>query len=190
MKKKNLKDEKKIGQHFFFFFSKLPQKRCQGGWMPSTLSTPQSVYEEDLAEETAEKNLKNQKIKKKFLKNRTSFLFNFSKLPPKKDAQGNAVYILSASMCFWRGWSIRGCWKFILQMYYGVDFFFSIVCGRLLCQPISEYWNRTTILIPFLQAIKHFCNFIPSYFMKRFAFLIDDTSYTSGGTTVVPGGRL
>ena len=46
-----------------------------------------------------------------------------------------------------------------------------------LCQPISEYWNRTTILIPFLQAIKHFCNFIPSYFMKRFAFLIDDTSY-------------
>ena len=37
--------------------------------------------------------------------------------------------------------------------------------------------NRTTTLIPFLQAIKHFCYFIPSYFMERFAFLIDGTSY-------------
>ena len=46
-----------------------------------------------------------------------------------------------------------------------------------LCQPISEYCNRTTTLIPFLRAIKHFCNFIPSYFMEGFAFLIDDTSY-------------
>ena len=36
--------------------------------------------------------------------------------------------------------------------------------------------NRTTTLIPFLQAIKHFCNFIPSYFMERFTFLIG-TSY-------------
>ena len=40
--------------------------------------------------------------------------------------------------------------------------------------PISEYWNRTTTLIPFLQ---HFCYFIPSYFMERFALLIDGTSY-------------
>ena len=30
-------------------------------------------------------------------------------------------------------------------------------------KPISEYWNRTTALIPFLQAIEHFCNFIHSY---------------------------
>ena len=59
-------------------------------------------------------------------------------------------------------------------------FFFFFNClwkAEFLCQPVSEYWNRTTILIPFLQAIKHFCNFILSYFMKRFAFLIDDTSY-------------
>ena len=80
--------------------------------MPSILSTPQSVYEEDLAEETAEKKIKNQKkikktkkikkskkIKKNIL-NRTSFFFNFLKLPPKKDAQGNAVYILSALNVF------------------------------------------------------------------------------------------
>ena len=53
---------------------------------------------------------------------------------------------------------------------------FSIVCGRLSFY-VRRFLNRTTILIPFLQAIKHFCNFIPSYFMKRFAFLIDDTSY-------------
>ena len=32
--------------------------------MPSILSTPQSVYEEDLAEETAEKKIKNQKKSK------------------------------------------------------------------------------------------------------------------------------
>ena len=25
----------------------------------------------------------------------------------------------------------------------------------------SEYWNRTITLIPFVEAIKHFCNFIP-----------------------------
>ena len=46
--------------------------------MPSTLSTPQSVYEEDLAGETAEKKIKikknqktkkNQKIKKGLKKN-------------------------------------------------------------------------------------------------------------------------
>ena len=42
---------KKIGQHFI---SKLPPKKVSRG-TPSTLSTPQSVYEEDLAEETAEK---------------------------------------------------------------------------------------------------------------------------------------
>ena len=67
--------------------------------------------------------------------------------------------------------------NFIL-IYHGVDFFFFNCLWRaeFLRQPISEYWNRTTILIPFLQAIKHFCNFIPSNFMEGFAFLIDDTS--------------
>ena len=86
--------------------------------MPSILSTTQSVYEEDLAEETAEKKIKNQKksknqkikkskkIKKdkKIIKKKgTSFLFfYFLKLPPKKDAQGNAVYILSALNVFFK----------------------------------------------------------------------------------------
>ena len=63
-------------------------------------------------------------------------------------------------------------------MYYGIDFFFNCLWkAEFLCQPISEYWNRTTTSIPFLQAIRHFCNFIPSNFMEGFAFLIDDTSY-------------
>ena len=65
-------------------------------------------------------------------------------------------------------------------MYDGVHFFCVFNClgkAEFSCQPISEYWNRTTTLIPFLQAIKHFCNFIPSYFVEIFAVLIDDTSY-------------
>ena len=62
----------------------------------------------------------------------------------------------------------------------GVRFFFIFNCLlqiEFLSQLISEYWNRTTTLIPFLQAITHFCNFIPSNFMEGFTFLIDDTSY-------------
>ena len=40
-------------------------------------------------------------------------------------------------------------------------------------QPISEYWNQTTTLIPFLQAIKHFwlktpCMYILHFVMKIF----------------------
>ncbi len=38
--------------------------------MPSILSTPQSVYEEDLAEETAEKKIKNQKKSKNLKKSK------------------------------------------------------------------------------------------------------------------------
>ena len=43
-------------------------------------------------------------------------------------------------------------------------------------QPIYGYRNQTTTLIRFLQAINHFCYFIPC-FIERFAFLIDHTSY-------------
>ena len=67
-----------------------------------------------------------------------------------------------------------------LQMYDGVHFLCVLYClwkAEFSSQPISEYWNQMTTLIPFLQVIKHFCNFIPSYFMERFAFLIEDTSY-------------
>jgi len=39
--------------------------------MPSILSTPQSVYEEDLAEETAEKKIKNQKKSKNLITSKT-----------------------------------------------------------------------------------------------------------------------
>ena len=58
--------------------------------MPSTLSTPQCVYEEDLAEETAEKKIKNQKIKKRLkkIKNRTSFFFKFFEIAPEKRCPG------------------------------------------------------------------------------------------------------
>ena len=62
----------------------------------------------------------------------------------------------------------------------GFSFFFIFNCLlqiEFLSQLVYEYRNRTTTLIPFLQAIKHFCVFIPSNFMERFAFLIDDTSY-------------
>ena len=65
-------------------------------------------------------------------------------------------------------------------MYDGVHFLCVFNClwkAEFSCQPISEYWNRTTTLIPFLQVIKHFCNVIPSYFMEGFAFFIYDTSY-------------
>ena len=48
---------------------------------------------------------------------------------------------------------------------------------EFLSQPISKYRNRMTTLIPFLRAIWKFCNFIHSYFMDRFAFLIELTSY-------------
>ena len=49
---------------------------------------------------------------------------------------------------------------------------------EFLSQSISKYRNRTTTLLPFLQAINHFCTFIHSYFMDRFALLIEGTSYT------------
>ena len=90
------------------------------------------------------------------------------------------------SKCFWRGWSRRGHWKFILQMLDRVHFFVQLnYSGRLsFSQPISKYRNQTTTLIPFLQAINHFCNFIPSYFIENFGFLIEHTTY------VVEWGRV
>ena len=56
-------------------------------------------------------------------------------------------------------------------MYNGVHFLCVFHClwkAGFLCQPISEYWNGTTTLIPFLHANKHFCNFIPSNFTEGF----------------------
>ena len=81
MKKKILKDEKNWTTFYFILFFEIAPKKVSRG-TPSTLSTPQSVYEEDLAEETAEKKIKNQKkqrikkikkSKKDKKKNRTSF---------------------------------------------------------------------------------------------------------------------
>ena len=79
--------------------------------MPSTLSTPQSVYEEDLAKETAEKKIKNQnnsknqkkitkskKDKKK--KNRTSFFLIFRNCPQKVMPRGTPSTSSAPSMCF------------------------------------------------------------------------------------------
>ena len=40
-------------------------------------------------------------------------------------------------------------------------------------------WIKDAMIVSFLKAITHFCNFIPSNFMEGFAFLIDDTSYRS-----------
>ena len=88
-------------------------------------------------------------------------MFEFFEIAPKKDAQGDAVYILTTLKLFLK----RMKHKRLLKIHppnvrRGRFFFSSIFCGRL----------------SFLQAVKHFCNFIPLYFMKRFAFLIDDTS--------------
>ena len=75
---------------------------------------PQSVFEEDEAEEAAES---------------------------------------SSSKC----WPRRGTLILFNSIDWKVEF---------LSQPISEYSNRTTTLIPFLRAINHFCNFFPSYFIE------------------------
>ena len=120
----------------FFIFRNCPKKGVKGDAI-YFVNSP-SVYEEDLAEETAEKKIKNKikkKIKKKsknqkkiLKKNLTSFFLNFSKLPPKKDAQGNAVYILSALNVFLKRMKhkrllkvhplnvLRGCFFFFFQL--------------------------------------------------------------------------
>ena len=98
--------------------------------MPSILSTPQSVYEEDLAEETTEKKIKNRKKSK-----------NILKLPPKKDAQGNAVYILSALNVFFKRMKHKRLLKVRPpNVRRGRLFFFSIVCGRLSFY-VSQFLN-------------------------------------------------
>jgi len=71
----------------------LPQKRCHGG-RRIHYQRPQSVFLKDEAEEAAEKKIKIKNRAKKYF-----FFFFFSKLP-KKDAQGDAVYILSALIVF------------------------------------------------------------------------------------------
>ena len=88
---------------FYFIFSKLPQKRCQGG-RRLHCQLPQSVFEEDEAEETAEKKLeifkkskKSKNIKKKIGQ---VFFYLIFRNCPQKGAQGDAVYILSAIKVF------------------------------------------------------------------------------------------
>ena len=41
-------------------------------------------------------------------------------MPPKKVPRGTPSSSSAPSKCFWRGWSRRGRWKFILQMLAGV----------------------------------------------------------------------
>jgi len=54
----------------------------------------------DEAEEAAEKKIKIKKREEKRKRARKNRFFFFSKLPPKKNAQGDAVYILSALIVF------------------------------------------------------------------------------------------
>ena len=73
--------------------------------MPSILSTPQSVYEEDLAEETAEKKIKNQKKSKNQKKKKKEkigqvFFLIFRNCPPKKLPRGTPSTSSAPSMCF------------------------------------------------------------------------------------------
>ena len=108
-------------------------KKCQWG-RHQHCQRLQSVFEEDETEEATEKKIKNLKKskKKESKKNRTVFFFfNFSKLPPKKDAQGNAVYILSAlNVCLKRMKHKRLLKGHPPNVRRG-QLFFSIVCGRL-----------------------------------------------------------
>ena len=108
---------------FCYNFSKLPLKSCSGERRLHP-QRPQSVFEEDEAEEATEKS-------------------------PSKCCTGYTYFV-----------QLNWLWK--------VEF---------LSLPISKYWNRTTTLIPFLRAIWNFCNFIHSYFMDRFEFLFERTSY-------------
>ena len=69
---------------------KLPQKRSQGG-RHLHCQLPQSVFEDDEAEETTEKiKKKNKKKNKKKLDK--LFLFNFSNLPPKRCPGGRRLH--------------------------------------------------------------------------------------------------
>ena len=60
IEEKDFKRRKKLDSIFFILFFEIALKKVSRG-TPSTLSTPQSVYEEDLAEETTEKKIKNLK---------------------------------------------------------------------------------------------------------------------------------
>ena len=128
-KLKNLEFKKKIGQFFFKYFFQLTPKTCPWGLCLHP-QRPQSVFEEDEAEEAAE---------------------------GSSSKYWTGVHLFCSTQLTVKGFQV----------------------SRILdsSQPNTEYWNRTTTLIPFLEAFKHICNSIPSYFMERFAFLIDDTSY-------------
>ena len=85
-----MKKRRKKSDIFFFHFSKLPQKRCQGGCRLHC-QRPESVFEEDIAEEAAEKKII--KIIKKNNNNKIGqfFYFYFWNCP-QKGAQGESVF--------------------------------------------------------------------------------------------------
>ena len=100
---------------------------------------------------------------------------NFSKLPPYKVPRGTPSTSSAPSKYFEEDEVDEAAESSSSKCWPGYTYFVQL--NWLWKVEISEYRNRTTTLIPFLQDINHFCNFIPSYFIERFAFLIDYTSY-------------
>ena len=76
-------------------FSKLPQKRCQGGRRRLHCQRPQSVFEEDEAKEAAEKKIKNQQK----TKNRTKVCFRIFWNFPQKVPRGTPSTLSTPSNC-------------------------------------------------------------------------------------------
>ena len=174
LKKFKKKKSRKVEKNFYFSFFKIAQKRCQGGRTLSTLSTFSKCFWRGWSIRGCWKKDNNKKKSDNF------YFFYFFKLPPKRCPGGRRLHPQPPQSVECRGWSRRGRWKFTLKTLDGVHLFCSTqltVEGCFSSQLISEYyWNQTTTLIPFLQAITNFCNCIPSYFMERFTFLIDDNN--------------
>ena len=131
-----------------------------------------------------EKKLKFKKLKKKKKKKKKNqpkfFLFYFSKLTPKRCPGGRRLHPQRPQRVFEEDEAEEATKKSSSKCCSGYTYFVQLNWlwkVEFLSQPISKYRNRTTTLIPFLQAINHFCTFIHSYFMDRFAFLIEGTSY-------------
>ena len=108
------------------------------------------------------------------------FVFNFSKFPQKSCQRGRRLLHQRPRSVFEEDEAEEAAESSSSKCWVGYTYFVQLNWlwkVELSSQPISEYCNRTTTLIPFFQAIDHFCHFIPSYFIERFAFLIDYTSY-------------
>ena len=96
---------------------------------------------------------------------------------PLKVAQGDAVYILRALKVFWKRMKQKRPLKVLSNCWYGVRFFlyFQLSATDWVSAVIRILESNDNININI--NIWNFCNFILSYLMDRFAFLMDYTSH-------------